>query len=268
MRRSLLAIMLIGFLVACGQGQPGSTPPGTDTPTPLGPDSVTGVASDTQGRPIEGARVLLEPAMHEGSVEVFTDASGRYAITDLPDNVPFYIYAWHNVNYEGQNFCLRLGMPDASDYEPFAAEEGAVRNFQWQLTGTIGTPTGSEDDVHFGGNVYLDPYGDFRDGMIELTFTSTGPLIDGSAGSTFTETVNLNETDRVSDIPVGPYTVTATLVEANGNRTPLHIGTEPASHYDSQTDQAALRFTASDTCNAASGVDPLNYLFVYSPYDF
>jgi hypothetical protein len=93
----------------------------------------------------------------KGPLEVFTDSSGRYAITDLPDNVPFYIYGWHNVTYEGQNFCLRLGMPEFSDYEPFSAEEGAVRDFQWQLTGTIETPTGSDDDVHFGGNVYLDP---------------------------------------------------------------------------------------------------------------
>ena len=85
MYRSLLTIMLLGLLVACEQSQPGPTPPGTDTPIPLGPNSVTGVASDTQGRPIEGARVLLEPAMHEGSLEVFTDSSGRYAITDLPD---------------------------------------------------------------------------------------------------------------------------------------------------------------------------------------
>ena len=46
---------------------------------------------------------------------------------------------------------------------------------------------------------------------IEFTFESTGPLIDGSAGESFTRTVALGSPDHldINDIPVGPYIVSA-----------------------------------------------------------
>lgn len=256
----LLPLLLVITLAACTQTGVNPTPPGTPQPAPY---SVTGVAVDTQGRPIAGARVWLEPAVTTGLVEVTTDSSGRYLVTDLP-NVPFYAKAWTEVDYNGERFCLRLGMPNPSDYDAFTPEAGVVRNFQWRLSGVI------EDlrdyDGYFGGEVRLFLDGDMRGGEVELTFTPTGPLIDGSTGQTLVRTLNVNEELMVYDLPIGAYSVTSVLLE-NGSRTPLKTGTELSwDGYEGQTDAAALAFTPNG-CGNGNGAERA-FLYLSSPYDY
>ena len=59
--------------------------------------------------------------------------------------------AWAQVNWHGRDYCLRLAMPSAGDYDSFVPSAGAVRNFRWQLTGRIP----DLDDQYFGGEVRL-----------------------------------------------------------------------------------------------------------------
>jgi len=261
MKSLWIALALSALLAACGGSGTAPTDPG-GAPTPVGPYSVTGVALDTQGRPIAGAKVWIDRALTFGSVvEVTTDDSGRYLVTDLFAE-PYYAKAWTEVDYGGERFCLRLGMPNPSDYDAFTPETGAVRNFQWQLSGVI------EDlrdyDGYFGGEVRLFLEGDMRGGEVELTFTPTAPLIDGSTGQTLTRVVSVNEEVMVYDIPIGMYRVTLVLLE-NGTRTPLKTGVESAwGGYEEQTEAADLAFTPNG-CGNGNGTERA-FLYLNSPY--
>jgi hypothetical protein len=266
-RKSIYLICLFALvLTACGQtGSTPNNPNGNpNTPTKAEPYSVTGVVLDTQGKPIPNAKVWIEPALTTGLFETTTDANGQYKASGLI-NVPYYAKAWTRVSYNGEDFCLRLGMPRASEYGSFTAEAGVVRNFQWQLSGVI------EDlrdyDGYFGGEIRLFLDGDMKDGNVELTFTPTAPLVDGSTGQTITRTFNLQEADlMVYDIPLGQYEVSGVLLE-NGARTPLHIGKESSMNgYDGQTETAALEFLPNG-CGNSSGIDRA-FLYLSSPYAF
>ena len=255
------ASALIASLAACTQSGMAPVPPGAPVVGQPEPYSVTGVALDTQGRPIAGAKVWINPALTFGEVvEVTTDSSGRYLVTGLW-NEPYDAKAWTEVDYNGERFCLRL---NSSDYDAFTPEHGVVRDFQWQLTGVI------EDlrdyDGYFGGEVRLFVDGDMRGGQVELTFTPTGPLIDGSTGQTLTRTINVNEEVMVYDIPIGTYSVTSVLLE-NGSRTPLKTGIEHSyDGYAGQTDAAALAFTPAG-CGNGTGADRA-FLYLSSPYSY
>jgi hypothetical protein len=226
-------------------------------------NTVTGIVLDTQGRPIEGAKVWIEPALTIGLVEVRTGADGRYSATSLID-VPYYAKAWTQVQYNGQDFCLRLGMPNPGDFASFVPVHGEVRNFQWQLTGVI------EDlkdyDGYFGAEIRLFLEGDMKEGLVELTFTPTAPLIDGSTGQTITRTINVNEELMVYDIPIGLYDVSGVLLE-DGSRTPLRVGMDSAwSVYNDQTETAMLEFTPNG-CGNGNGTDRA-FLYLNSPYEY
>jgi hypothetical protein len=230
-----------------------------DNPGGLEPNSVQGQAVDTQGRPIAGAKVWINPAVTWGAVvEVRTDASGRYRVTGLPTQ-PYYAQAWIDVDYGGERYCLRLGMPRPADYDAFTPEHGVVRDFEWQLTGVI------EDlrdlDAHFGGEVLVFPY-NLTGGTTELTFTPTAPLVDGSTIQPFTRSLTLTRDTMVYDIPLGLYEVTAVLVEESGTRTPLKIGTQYSDSI--QTDSVALTFASVGYCSNSSGISR-SYLYVAKP---
>ena len=152
------------------------------------PGTVTGTVVDTQGRPIAGARVWVQPAITTGLVEVRTDNQGRYVASSLID-VPYNAKAWAYVEYGGRQLCLRMGMESPVDYDAFVPAAGAVRNFRWQLTGPI------EDlrslNEYFGGMLRVmntNAYG--ARGRLEFAFTPTGPRIDGSTVAPFTRTID------------------------------------------------------------------------------
>lgn len=206
--------------------------------------------------------VELYPALHEGTLTTHTDENGIYTFTDVP-NIPYYVHAWHEVSYNGQDYCLRLGMPNRSDYDVFNASEGVVRNFKWQLTGEI--PEEGAEDWYFGGWVVLDVYGDMRGGEVEVTFTPVGPLIDGSSISSFTRTFDPQQVDDLYDIPAGSYTLTATLVEPGGARTALSLNNDD-TYYEEPSEQVALDFDSAGNRNYSSGLTYAT-LFIYSPYE-
>jgi hypothetical protein len=122
-----------------------------------------------------------------------------------------------------------------------------------------------EYDGYFGAEIRLFIDGDMKDGEVELTFTPTAPLVDGSTGETITRTLNVNEDLMVYDIPLGQYEVSGVLLE-NGTRTLLHVGMESVwDGYDAQTETAALEFKSSGGCGNSNGIDRA-FLYLNSPY--
>lgn len=270
MRRGLSSVARLGTLWAtvaltgcsCGNNNSGgntNNPGGTGNPSP---GTVTGTAVDTQGKPIANAKVVLEPSLHKDNVTTTTGADGTYRFEGLP-SIPYTAQAWTRVTFNGQQFCLRLGMPEATQYNDFNPSNGAVRNFRWQLTGPIPDYEGK----FFGATVHMNYQGDFTGTTMELTFTPTGPQLDGSAASTFKRPVQTNTFD-LTDVPVANYTVTGTITKGSEQK-PLHIGLNPSDTYDGQSESAALTFQPGDNpcVSLANGV-ATSYLNVNSPYSF
>jgi len=97
---------------------------------------VSGVALDTRGKPIAGARIWVRPALTTGLLETMTDANGRDEVQGIA-RIPYRAYAWHQLQYRGKRLCLRLASENPADYDPFVPKEGVTRNFRWQLSGDI-----------------------------------------------------------------------------------------------------------------------------------
>lgn len=242
---------------------------GSESPRPndLAPGVVTGVVRDTNGDPIGNARVMIDPALTVGDpVIVHTNSEGIYRVEGLPV-VPYDIYAWATVTFGVDSFCLRMGMPDPTHYDTFTPTHGAVRDFQWQLTGPI--PEFTDPPVFFGGSLHLDlASGDFTESEVEITLTPVGARIDGSAATTLTWTFSPDSEESIyDDIPVADYTVSG-VIRKNGETRPLHIGVEYLTSYDEQTENADLIFEpgGNQCISLASGVGPA-YLFASSPFE-
>lgn len=239
--------------------QPPAQPPlpaPTTPPVDTRPRTVTGTAVDTQGRPIAGARVWIQPAITTGLVEVRTDANGRYMAEGLID-VPYVAKAWAFVEYGGRQICLRLGMPSPTDYDSFVATHGVVRDFVMQLTGPI------EDlrslNEHFGGRlrVMYAPAYSSSGGRLEFSFTPAGPLIDGTTIAPFTRILDPRNTIDVNGVPVGPYRVSVALLGSDGSRRPIRLSPDG---WDEPTESVLVDWTADGSCGNGSGFD---WAYVY-----
>lgn len=229
----------------------------TSSNTGLEPYTVTGVVLDTKGQPLEGAIVRLEQDFVSGRTEVSTGPDGRYKASSSVQNASasYTIDAFVNVPYNGQTICQRLAMPNPNDYNSFTLDQGAERNFQWQLSGRIGNY-----ETFLGGTLSLWRVSDFSDDVkaIELTLTPTGPILDGSEGSVIVQEVptgNL-ESASLSDVPIGPYQVKVMLIGHDGSRSPINIMTQG---YDAYLPEVALEWTSTNTCGflTDSGVEQM-----------
>lgn len=219
-------------------------------------DRVTGVVHDTQGRPIAGARVRIENDF--SYYDVRTDADGRYVSPVLPLG-GFKVVAWTDVTYAGQDYKLRLGMPNLSDYDYFTPGTGAVRNFRWQLTGRIPDREADGSTGYFGGTLELangtgsiyEQRMDAGDTVV-LQLEPVASLIDGSPAETLFRTVTVkpgSDTSYALDIPVGVYRVTAERVTPGGVREALRVGP-----FSQQGEWATVWFLPSGQSSYESGL--------------
>ncbi len=241
-------------------GQPSAPAPAAPVPvTAAQPRTVTGIALDTNGQPIAGARVWILPSLTTGVVEVRTDSQGRYLAEGLIE-VPYRARAWTYVEYGGRQLCLRLGMDSPADYDSFVPTHGAVRNFRMLLTGPI------EDlrdlNEHFGGMVRVFDTMAFAGSgnRLEFTFTPTGALIDGSRIQPFVRTLDPRDSD-IHGLPIGPYRVTAVLVGGDGSRRQVNLAREL---FDAPVAAVDIDWTGDGSCSNQSGVD-WNYLYLERP---
>lgn len=176
----------------------------------------TGKVTDTQGNPIAGVEVAIENTLtgYHSSANGVTDSKGFYKIK-VSNVGTFHASAYLTKEFNGKQYKLAL---HSEDNDPFG-NEGAVRNFQWKLSGQKPVITegyyGATIEIHNEPGYYID-----QEDII-FTLTPAGKLIDGSTGSILTLRSGQPQTPEygyVVDIPLGKYTVSATY-----NGTPLKL---------------------------------------------
>lgn len=167
---------------------------------------VKGKATHSNGTPLKGVSILIDNTIFYNSyISGTTGDDGTYQISLT--NGAWQAYAEMNVAYNGKTYNIDLHPDNASGF----SQEGAVRNFEWKLSGTKPTPlTGT-----YGGTIILDKaiMSNLYDSEnIEFTLTPSGKLIDGTDGTTLKLKHGQPRTDtygKLVDIPIGRYTVTA-----------------------------------------------------------
>ena len=214
------ALLFLGTSLSACTGNAGTPAASTATaPATVEAGYVTGIAVDTQGKPLAGAKILLENAMfHASYIKGTTQADGRYRLKVQPG--VWTPQASLRKDYNGQSFGLELAPdnPDSVD------DDGAVRNFTWKLEGRAP----DNGYRYYGGFIQLSAGLDLDSDLsdVELTLTPSGPLIDGSEG----RTLHLHYGDhywvdrfQIEDVPIGRYIVTATQKTETGAQRPLRI---------------------------------------------
>jgi hypothetical protein len=208
---TLLAVLISLGLSAC-EIRADSGKPKADT------GYATGTVRDAQGKPIAGAKILLDNSVfYNAYIHGSTGEDGTYRIKAQPG-------AWRaeasiKKEYNGKTYTLEMHPDNIDSFD----DEGAVRNFTWKLEGRS-----QENEYRFyGGFIQLSTDYGFSGDLdnVELSLTPSGPLIDGSQGKTLQ--LRLGDhywVDRyqVEDVPIGRYMVEATLKNDQGSR-PLRI---------------------------------------------
>lgn len=179
--------------------------------------AVKGRVTDSSGAPLAGADVFAENTAGFGArMAGATDDEGLYEL-DLEGKEPssWRVSAQLSREYHGTKYTFPL-----YPHEPaqFAGETGAIRDFEWKLSGA--NPSGGV----YGQTVYV--YADVAaEGLdptkVVLTFTPDGSLVDGSDGKSFSMVPKDGTT--IPDVPVGRYTVTAASSTDTGSGIRLRL---------------------------------------------
>ncbi|TKC07470.1 carboxypeptidase-like regulatory domain-containing protein [Pedobacter frigoris] len=173
----------------------------------------TGKITDTKGQPIPGVEVAIENTLvgYHSTANGVTDSKGLYKIK-VSNVGTFHASAYLNKTFNGKQYKLELHCDDNDAF----GNEGAVRDFQWRLTGEKPVAL----DGYYGSTIelYNEPGYYINEANITLTLIPIGNLIDGSAGTTLTKRPIVTSYGMVHDIPLGKYTVSATY-----NGVPLRL---------------------------------------------
>ncbi|GAB1406205.1 hypothetical protein MASR1M8_01240 [Thermomonas brevis] len=237
---AILLLALCGCDTAADGGNalaPATAQAGNGATAPTKPQAghIVGRVLDTRGQPLAGADILVENALlYARYLRGTSGADGRF-------RVPVATGAWRVQasivrEYHGRSYTLEL---EPSSTDTFGGEGGVV-DFTWKLQGRS---PGSGGYGYHGGFVQLstalDYHGDLSD--VELVFTPSGPLIDGSSGETLRLRMHDHywvQTFQIEDIPIGRYIVTATRKDADGEH-PMRIADwyrQRAGNADFQTE--------------------------------
>ncbi|MDI2132676.1 carboxypeptidase-like regulatory domain-containing protein [Yinghuangia seranimata] len=181
---------------------------------------VKGHVSDGLGNPVKGAKVVVDnQLLYDSNMVLVTDDRGDYRAEMPPMAATYAVTASFDKTYNGTKYTFRLA---AQNPDPFAGNEGAVRDFTWKLSG----PQEDLPDAFYGGSVlfYLNPTnpadGGYADSTnVQFTLTPVGTLADGSTGKTVTRKAeSTGDGFGVRDIPVGRYKITASYLNGPGGR--------------------------------------------------
>ena len=204
----LLVALCLPTLTACG----------TDTPAAREESGyATGRVVDTHGKPIAGAKILLDNTVfYDSYISGSTAEDGTYRLKVHPG--AWRAYATIRKEYNGRTYPLEMH-PDSSDSFDDA---GAVRNFTWKLEGR----KPDSEWGYYGGLVKVfSETGFYEMENVEITLEPDGPLIDGSQGRTLVLRLGDNywrELAYLEDIPIGRYTASAVLLDGE-HRQPLKL---------------------------------------------
>lgn len=206
----LLSIVLF---TACSKDQRA-----TSDPTKPQKGYATGKVTDSKGRPMAGAQILLDNTIvYAAYINATTNSDGTYKIK-MPTGAYgiWKAYATIHQNYNGKAYTVNLCPDNTNSFN----EEGAVCNFTWKLSG----PVPGEDNSYFGGTIDMDMgINSALNGFdnITITLTPSGSLIDGSQGQTIAITFGdarwNNYNSGIKDIPMGRYKGTAVYHSPNGD---------------------------------------------------
>jgi len=198
-------VVMLTFAAACGaadgalDGPLGGNPDGTPSHEK---GAATGRVTDSHGRPIVGAQVVVNNTVwFNRNVVVVTDANGYYR-APLPASDSWYVRGTTTVSYNGKPYTLELH-PDYAG--SFTGSEGHVVNLQWRVTGEV--PKLFGHDGYYGGTIEIDPGWDLADlHGVTFTLTPVGALIDGSTAPPITRTLEGSVTRHtLYDVPIGRY---------------------------------------------------------------
>jgi hypothetical protein len=220
--RLAVTLSVLSFMAACGGESASSTPTEPESPDVKKP-VVRGVVVDSHGNPIAGVQVFADNTIFYNANAIgVTDAQGRYEIDVSEPIGTWHMSAQLKREYRGRTMTFDLH-PDND--APFPGVHGAVRNFEWKLTGL--TPQG----FHYGAHVYLyaDLTRDLDARYVELIFTPDGPLVDGSAGQAITK--RADDGLNINDLPLGQYRIAARYVREGEAPRPLTIRVRNVGDY-------------------------------------
>lgn len=246
-RTSVLMLALTSLiLTACGgTGSSGAVPS-----DPVTPGTIKGMVLDERGAPVAGAKIIIEPAMFRGTVFATTNADGQYHLVQLPrETNPYYVWAYKELTYHGKKYCVRMAGQDHAYQDAINATPGVIRDFRWKLTGLSDMPSDDIGSGHWGASLAFHNSSEdemFVDAQarIEVRLVPDGPLIDGSEGKPMTRITTVSA--GLEDIPAGRYRLSAAVLDADGGKTPLKVGTSNVT--SELADSTMVLFDGYDTC--------------------
>ncbi|WEK37890.1 MAG: carboxypeptidase-like regulatory domain-containing protein [Candidatus Pseudobacter hemicellulosilyticus] len=162
---------------------------------------VAGLVQDGKGQPMAGVRIIIDNSIFfNANISTVTNQQGRYKVK-VPTG-SWFAFAQVATVYEGKTYTQYLHPDNNSGF----GGEGAVRNFEWKLSGDKHPPLSGT----YGGLITFDNFpGTYleEEKKIEFKLEPVGPLIDGSAGTTLT----LRSADgyKLENIPMGKYRLSA-----------------------------------------------------------
>jgi len=214
--------------------------------------TVSGSVVDAQGKPIEGARLWIKPALTTGLVQARTGPDGRYKAEGLL-NIPYNTFAWYKVTYRDKTLCMRVAPVALNQYDSFVPKDGVARDFKLRISG----PIDDRGDTFYGGQIRVFIQEIPRDSTIAVTFEPLGPLADGSVGKTIVRTM---KDMMMDDIPVGGYRVTAQIQEPGGRKRAARLSRK--SFTMDVAAEAIVEWESKDSCIGSFG-SGLDRLFLY-----
>ncbi|AHM58715.1 hypothetical protein D770_02215 [Flammeovirgaceae bacterium 311] len=162
---------------------------------------VTGHVINTVGAPLANVDIVVNNSQYyNNNILGQTDTNGKYRLAIEPGS--WYVRATIDVQYDNQTYTLDLHPENSNG---FAGSEGAVRNFQWKLSGTRPTDFGASG--FYGGAIEIVGGGEFADvDGVKLSLKPIAALIDGSTGRDITKNP---EGYVLQDVPIGKYEISA-----------------------------------------------------------
>lgn len=216
--KALFALTLSFGMLALSSCKKDKDNEDNDGGSTLSKNTVTGVVKDANGNPIAGATVRIENDFNY--YDVTTNSQGKYSCTVAAFG-SYKALAWAPVTYNGSNYILRVGMPNAADYDHFDPRNGAVRNFKLQHKGRIPDRNPADNGTgYFGMSINFYKLGSLTGpqwepgDLVKYTLTPVGPLMDGSTGQVIQGSFTIQSDNAeyyAVDVPAGKYKVDVRL---------------------------------------------------------
>ncbi len=175
------------------------------------PKTVRGMAVDSSGKPLANVEVAVYSSMGGGirtTHKAQTNAQGIYQVL-VPRGIGEVAQADYKLKYNGVEYGLML-QPARGHFAQFNSSKGHIEHLILRTGGSSGGTLYVKDDI---------------DGMIEVTATPVGKLMDGSTGRTFVfrfDSTGKHE-QYLNGLPLGRYKLTARLFD-DGETLPLRVG--------------------------------------------